>query len=303
MHVSIGHRYPAPPVASAPTPQIPIAGPWITDREVEAVAHAARHSWFEHANDECRAFEHEFAAATGRHHAIALPSCTSGLHLGLLALGVGPGDEVIVPETTWIATAAPITYVGATPVFVDVEPDTWCMSRRVGASTSSPSARGRSSPSTSTAASPTSSRSRTLRDDHDLALIEDAAEAAGGRHAGRPAGSFGALSTFSFHGSKTLTTGEGGMVLSRRRRPARADAVPARPRPAARRRLVPQRRGRLEVQDERAAGRARPGAARSHRRADRTQAADLRVVPRTARRLPASRSTSSGPTIGRRTGW
>ena len=107
--------------------RIPVAGPWITDREVEAVAHAARNSWFEHANDENRAFEREFAAATGRSHAITLPSCTSGLHLSLMALGVGPGDEVIVPETTWIASAAPIVYVGATPVFVDVEPDTWCM--------------------------------------------------------------------------------------------------------------------------------------------------------------------------------
>lgn len=191
---------------------IPVAGPWITDREVEAVAHAARHSWFEHANDESRAFEAEFAAATGRAHAIALPSCTAGLHLSLMALGIGPGDEVVVPETTWIATAAPITYVGATPVFVDIEPDTWCMSVE--------SVRGVVSPSTKAVIAvdlyggfPDLVALETLCDEHGIALIEDSAEAAGGRHAGRAAGAFGKASTFSFHGSKTLTTGEGGMVL------------------------------------------------------------------------------------------
>ena len=79
--------------ATARMDRIPIAGPWITDREVEAVADAARHSWFEHATDESRAFEQEFAAADRPRRAIALPSCTSGLHLSLLALGVGPATR------------------------------------------------------------------------------------------------------------------------------------------------------------------------------------------------------------------
>ena len=193
--------------------RIPVAGPWITDREVEAVAHAARNSWFEHANDENRAFEHEFAAATGRSYAIALPSCTSGLHLSLMALGVGPGDEVIVPETTWIASAAPISYVGATPVFVDVEPDTWCMD--VGAAEAAITERTKAMiPVDLYGGFPDLVALEKLADHHGLALIEDSAEAAGGVHAGRAAGSFGHTSTFSFHGSKTLTTGEGGMVLT-----------------------------------------------------------------------------------------
>lgn len=192
--------------------RIPVAGPWITDREVEAVARAARHSWFDHATDESRAFQAEFAAATGRAHAIALPSCTSGLHLSLLALGIGPGDEVIVPETTWIASAAPISYVGATPIFVDVEPDSWCMSVK--------SVEAMLSDRTKAVIAvdvyggfPDLVALEALCDAHGVSLIEDAAEAAGGRHAGRPAGAFGRTSTFSFHGSKTLTTGEGGMVL------------------------------------------------------------------------------------------
>ncbi|MEO5899198.1 MAG: DegT/DnrJ/EryC1/StrS family aminotransferase [Ilumatobacteraceae bacterium] len=191
---------------------IPVAGPWITEREVEAVARAARSSWFENATTESRAFESEFAAATGRSFAIALPSCTAALHVSLLALGVGPGDEVIVPETTWIATAAPIIYVGATPIFADVEPDTWCLSVE--------STRSLMSPRTKAVIAvdlyggfPDLVGLERLCAEHGVELVEDSAEAAGGRHAGRSAGGFGATSTFSFHGSKTLTTGEGGLVL------------------------------------------------------------------------------------------
>lgn len=191
---------------------IPVAGPWITEREVEAVTHAARHSWYADAGVEVTAFENEFAATVGRRHAIALPSCTSALHLSLLALGIGPGDEVIVPDATWIASAAPIDYVGATPVFADVEPETWCASvdsvrHLLGARTKAillVDLYG---------GFPDLVAFEGLAADHGIALIEDAAEAAGGSHAGRAAGSFGRASTFSFHGSKTLTTGEGGMVL------------------------------------------------------------------------------------------
>jgi perosamine synthetase len=193
--------------------RIPVAGPWITDREVDAVAHAARNSWYDDATLESRSFEAEFAAATGRAHAIALPSCTAGLHLSLLALGVGPGDEVIVPETTWIASVAPVTYVGAEPVFVDVEPDTWCMS--VDAATAAITERTKAIiPVDLYGGFPDLVALEDLCDRHGLFLIEDSAEAAGGVHSGRAAGSFGATSTFSFHGSKTLTTGEGGMVLT-----------------------------------------------------------------------------------------
>ncbi|NNE11568.1 MAG: DegT/DnrJ/EryC1/StrS family aminotransferase [Ilumatobacter sp.] len=191
---------------------VPIAGPWITQREVDAATRAAASSWFSDATTESRAFEAEFAAAVDRSHAIALPSCTSGLHLALLALGVGPGDEVIVPESTWIATAAPITYVGATPVFADVEPDTWCLS--VDSTRACVSERTKAIIAVDLYGGfPELEAIEALADQHGIPLIEDAAEAAGGSHRGRPAGSFGALSTFSFHGSKTLTTGEGGMVL------------------------------------------------------------------------------------------
>ena len=236
-------------------------------------------------------------------HAIALPSCTAGLHLSLLALGVGPGDEVIVPgddvdrhgRTDHVRRrdaglrrrrARHVVHVG-----------------RVAASAASRRGRRRSSPSTSTAASPTSWRSRRCAPSTGSSLIEDAAEAAGGRHAGRAAGSFGATSTFSFHGSKTLTTGEGGMVLSDDEDLHRADGVPPRPRPAPRRRVVPQRRGGVEVQDERAAGGARACPARPHRRAHRRRSARSSAGTPSGSPARASRSTSSGPASGRRTGW
>src|SRR5262249_49838630 len=107
--------------------RIPVAGPWITEREVASVAAATADAWYANHNAYQERFERAFAAHVGRAHAISLPSCTAGLHLALLGLGVGPGDEVVVPELTWIASAAPVSYVGATPVFADVDERTWCL--------------------------------------------------------------------------------------------------------------------------------------------------------------------------------
>jgi perosamine synthetase len=192
---------------------IPIAGPSITRKEISYVTDAARNGWYEHANDYVTRFEQAFCRYTGRRYAISLPSCTSGLHLSLLALGIGAGDEVIVPDATWIASAAPISYVGATPVFADIDPASWCLSA-------------------STIAACITERTKAiivvnlyghmpawdaileLAKAHGIAVIEDAAESVGSRYKGRLSGSFGATSCFSFHGSKTLTTGEGGMLLT-----------------------------------------------------------------------------------------
>src|SRR6186997_3111214 len=101
--------------------RIPVAGPWITQREIAYVTDAVTNAWYGNANMYHERFERAFAEYHGVAHAIALPSCTSAIHLSLLALGVGPGDEVIVPDLTWIASVAPVTYVGATPVFADVD--------------------------------------------------------------------------------------------------------------------------------------------------------------------------------------
>jgi perosamine synthetase len=192
---------------------IPVAGPWITEKEIAYVSQATQDGWYDRSEHYQKRFEALFATHTGRLHAITLPSCTSALHLALLALGIGPGDEVIVPEITWIATAAPISYVGATPVFADIEPDSWCLSHQ--------SVEQRISPKTRAIIAvdlygnmPDLDALQTLAAKHQIALIEDAAQAIGSRYKNKPAGSFGTFSTFSFHGSKTLTTGEGGMLLT-----------------------------------------------------------------------------------------
>jgi len=192
--------------------RIPIAGPSITQREIDYVADAARTAWYGNANVFHDRFERAFAAHCGRRHAVSLPSCTSGLHLALLALGIGPGDEVIVPDATWIASAAPVCYVGATPVFADIDSRSWCLSPQSFANLITAKTKAAivvdlygSMPDWDALAE--------VAGRHGIALIEDAAEAVGSRWRDRPAGSFGMMSAFSFHGSKTLTTGEGGMLV------------------------------------------------------------------------------------------
>lgn len=193
--------------------RIPVAGPSITDLEVEYVARAARTAWYENAGRFNRDFETAFSTYVGRRHAVSLPSCTSGIHLALAALGVGPGDEVIVPETTWIASAAPISYLGATPVFADVDPVTWCLSADSFEACISPRTRA-VIPVDLYGGMPDMDAVIGAAERHGVAVIEDAAEAIGSEYKGRKAGSFGIASVFSFHGSKTLTTGEGGMLVS-----------------------------------------------------------------------------------------
>lgn len=193
--------------------RIPVSGPWITQKEIDYVTDAVTNAWYSNANLYNARFEEAFAAYTGRKHAISLPSCTSALHLSLLALGIGPGDEVIVPDCTWIATSAPITYVGATPVFADIDPVTWCLDAA--------SLEENITPRTKAAIvvnlygnMPDMDAICDVAKRHNIAIIEDAAESVGSEYKGRKAGSFGETSAFSFHGSKTLTTGEGGMLLT-----------------------------------------------------------------------------------------
>ena len=193
--------------------RIPVAGPSITQHEIDAVRDAVTTAWYGDANKYHERFERRFAEYVGRKYAMALPSCTSAIHLALAALNIGPGDEVIVPESTWIATSAPIAYVGATPVFADVDPVTWCLSPE--------SFRAHLTPNTK-AVIPVDiygsvcnySVIEAIAAEANVAIVEDAAEAVGASLNGRRAGSFGAASVFSFHGSKTLTTGEGGMLVT-----------------------------------------------------------------------------------------
>ncbi|HIL24223.1 MAG TPA: DegT/DnrJ/EryC1/StrS family aminotransferase, partial [Verrucomicrobia bacterium] len=193
--------------------RIPIAGPSITQREIDYATDAATNGWYARAGEYPRRFEEAFANYIGVKHAVSLPSCTSGLHLALAALGIGPGDEVIVPDLTWIASAAPISYVGATPVFADMDENTWCLCAE--------SVRACITENTKAilpvdlyGGVPDYTALQAIADEHGLKIIEDAAEAIGSEFDGRKAGALGDVAAFSFHGSKTFTTGEGGMLVT-----------------------------------------------------------------------------------------
>lgn len=193
--------------------RIPVAGPSITQKEIDYVTDAVTNAWYGNANIYHERFEKAFAEYLGLRHAMALPSCTSAIHLALLAMGVGPGDEVVVPDVTWIASAAPITYVGATPVFADIDEHTWCLSAKSVEACITPGTRA-IIPVDLYGNMPDMDAIEEVARRRGIAILEDAAEAIGSEYKGRKAGSFGDASAFSFHGSKTLTTGEGGMLVT-----------------------------------------------------------------------------------------
>jgi perosamine synthetase len=192
---------------------IPVAGPWVTDKEVQYTADAAANGWYANANVYPARFERAFAEYLGVAYAVSLPSCTSALHLALAALDVRPGAEVIVPDASWIASSAPVEYVGATPVFVDIDKCSWCLDASAMERAITPRTKavivvhlyGNMADMDAVIA---------VARREGVAVIEDAAEAIGSEFRDRKAGSFGHIGTFSFHGSKTLTTGEGGMLVT-----------------------------------------------------------------------------------------
>ncbi len=195
--------------------RIPVAGPWITQKEIDYVTDAVTHAWYGSHNIYHERFERAFADYLGVKYAVALPSCTSAIHLALLAFGLGPGDEVIVPDITWIATAAPIDYVNATPVFADIDTETWCISAEAFEVCITPRTKA-VIPVDLYGGMPDMDAICTIAQRHGIAIIEDAAEAIGSNYHGLRAGSLGDVGVFSFHGSKTLTTGEGGMLVTDR---------------------------------------------------------------------------------------
>lgn len=193
----------------------PVAGPWITEKEIQYVTDAVTHAWYANANMYHERFEKAFRDYIGTEYAIALPSCTSAIHLSLLALGIRPDDEVIVPDITWIATSAPISYVGATPVFADIDTQTWCLSADSFEACITPRTKA-VIPVDLYGGMPDMDAIRKVARRHNIFIIEDAAEALGAEYKGKRAGSLGDIGVFSFHGSKTLTTGEGGMLVTDR---------------------------------------------------------------------------------------
>jgi perosamine synthetase len=200
-----------PPEPSQATRRIPVAAPVLNGREREYVLDCLDTSWISSTGKYVSAFEEGFAEFCGLPHAVACCNGTVAVHLALLAAGVGPGDEVIVPTLTYVASANPIVYAGATPVFVDAEPVTWNMDPAAVAAAVTDRTRAivvvhlyghpvDMDPILATARA------------HGLVVVEDAAEAHGAEYKGRRTGGLGDVGTFSFYGNKIITTGEGGMV-------------------------------------------------------------------------------------------
>jgi len=187
--------------------------PSITPLEIGYATDAATNGWGERCYEYIARFEQAFKHHLGVKHAIATASCTGALHMGLAALGIGPGDEVILADINWIASAAPITYLGAEPVFVDILPDTWCLDPAKVEAAITP----RTKAILAVHLYGNLCDMSALLDigvRHGIPVIEDAAEAIGSIWHGQRAGSMGAFATFSFHGTKTITTGEGGAFVT-----------------------------------------------------------------------------------------
>jgi dTDP-4-amino-4,6-dideoxygalactose transaminase len=190
--------------------RIPVMIPMLGEEEAAAAAEAVRSGWVAQG-PRVAEFERRFAAAVGARHGIAVSSCTTALHVALHLLGVGPGDEVVVPSFSFIATANAVRYVGARPVFADVELATGNVSVATVDAVRTP--RTRAVIAVHQGGVPFDVAAlRAAARDWDLPLVEDAACAAGSTAYGAPVGTGSLISTWSFHPRKLLTTGEGGMV-------------------------------------------------------------------------------------------
>jgi perosamine synthetase len=192
---------------------IPISKPYIGPREKELVLDALNSGWVSSIGKYIDEFEANFARYCGTQYALAVSNGTTGLHLALATLDLQPGDEVIVPDLTFVATANAVAYTGATPVLADIDPDTLCIDP---ASVKSLiSARTKAIIPVHLYGHPADMDAlMQIGDAHGLAIIEDAAEAHGAEYKGRKVGGLGKCGVFSFYGNKVITTGEGGMLTT-----------------------------------------------------------------------------------------
>ena len=198
---------------SSPKPFLPVAEPDLGPLEEQYVLEAVRSGWVSSIGAFIDRFEREFAAFCGVKHCIALANGTVALHLALVARGIGDGDEVIVPDLTFVATAAAVRHAGATPVLVDVHPISMCIDPELVEQAITPRTKAIipvhlfGHPAAMT-------ELRAIAKKHGLFLLEDAAEAHGASIEGKRVGSLGDAATFSFYGNKLITTGEGGCITT-----------------------------------------------------------------------------------------
>jgi perosamine synthetase len=191
-----------------------VAAPMFIGNEQKYVMDCVESSWVSSQGPYIERFENLFADFCEVPHAICCSNGTTALHLVLAAMDIGPGDEVIVPTLTFVATANAVRYCGATPIFVDCDPDTWAMDPAQITAKITPRTKGIivvhlfGNPAEMDAV-------QAIADRHGLFLLEDAAQAPGAEYRGRRVGSIGKLATFSFFGNKIITTGEGGMITTK----------------------------------------------------------------------------------------
>ena len=191
---------------------IPAAHPIIGDDERAAVDAVLRSGMIAQG-PQVAAFEEEFSALVQGRECVAVNSGTSALHLALLAMEIGPGDEVIVPSFTFAATANAVAVTGATPVFIDIDPDTFCMDPELIAP--SITARTRAIMPVHLYGHPAAmAQIMDIAADHELLVLEDAAQAHAATLEGRPVGAWGDAAAFSFYPTKNMTSGEGGMFVT-----------------------------------------------------------------------------------------
>lgn len=193
--------------------KIPYTKPSITSLEIEYVMDAVTNGWGEECYSYITKFEKSFCEHLGVKHAIATSSATGAIHMGLLGLGIGPRDEVIIANANWIASIAPVLHLGAVPIFVDVDQSSWCIDANLVEDAITPNTKAIIAVHLYGNLCEMD-KLKAIARKYNLLLIEDAAEAIGSEYRGIKAGSIGDFGAFSFHGTKTLTTGEGGMFVT-----------------------------------------------------------------------------------------
>jgi len=192
---------------------IPISQPSIGEKEISYVTDAVRSGWVSSIGPYIEDFERRFAEFCGSQYAVSASNGTCALHLALLAVGIKAGDEVIVPDLTFIATANAVAYIGALPILADIDPATLCLSPAAVERAITP--RTRAIIPVHLYGHPADMDARNaIASQHKLAVIEDAAEAHGAEYKGQKAGSLGRCGVFSFYGNKIITSGEGGMITT-----------------------------------------------------------------------------------------
>ncbi len=193
--------------------KISFAGPWITQKEIDYVVDATKNGWYETYDIHTKKLEKTVADYLGMKYAIATHCCTLALHLATESLGLKEGDEVICTDFSWIATAYAIAYTGAKPVFVDIDPDSWCIDPR--AIKYAITDKTKAIMLVHTFGYPAQmDEIMEIADEHNLRVIEDAAPALGSEFKGKKVGTFGDFGCFSFQGAKLTVSGEGGILVT-----------------------------------------------------------------------------------------